>query len=198
MIRGLGLGLEHRFWDSYRRRLDGSLAMFKAGDPLRSDVRYPQAVTSRRYEDILSPPDGTALEKTVIVARALGGWGGDGMPLDEMFAPGAASEMEFPLRAHKIRKSGVQGQTPMGRSLGLFNIEWRQRFINAHAFQTAFVLFYDAAHIGRTAQGKASTLEDVGVGLRLSVHGVVLRADYGFSISGGRKRALTAGYNQAF
>jgi len=198
VIRGLALGLEHRFWDSYRRSLDGSLAMFKAGSPLRSDVRYPQAVASLRYEDILSPPDGTALEKTVIVARAIGGWGGDDMPLDEMFAPGAASEMEFPLRAHKIRKAGVMGQNPMGRGLGLFNIEWRQRFINAHTFQTGFVLFYDAAHIARTAQGKASTLEDAGVGLRLSVHGVVLRVDYGLSIAGGRKRALTAGYNQAF
>ena len=198
VIRGLTLGLEHRFWDSYRRQLDGSLAAFKAGGPLRSDLSYPQAVASLRYEDILSPPDGTALEKTVIVTRALAGWAGDDLPLDEMFAPGAASEMEFPLRGHKLRQAGVMGQSPMGRTLGLFNIEWRQRFVNARTFQTGFVLFYDAAHIARTAQGRDRTIEDVGVGLRLSVHGVVLRADYGFAISGGRRHAVTAGFNQVF
>jgi hypothetical protein len=198
VIRGLSLGLEHRFWDSYRRQLDWSIAGFKAGGPLRSDLSYPQAVTSLRYEDILSPPDGTALEKTVIVARALGGWAGDDLPLDEMFAPGAASEMEFPLRGHKLRTAGVMGGSPMGRTLGLFNVEWRQRVINGRAFQIGFVLFYDAAHIARTAQGRDRTLEDVGVGLRLSVHGVVLRADYGFAISGGSRHAYTAGFNQAF
>jgi predicted double-glycine peptidase len=198
VIRGLTLGLEHRFWDSYRRQLDWSVAAFKAGGPLHSDVSYPQAVTSVRYEDILSPPDGTALEKSVIAARALGGWAGDDLPLDEMFAPGAASEMEFPLRGHKLRQGGIMGQSPLGRTLGLFNVEWRQRVLNARAFQAAAVLFYDAAHIGRTAQGQDRTLEDVGFGLRVSVHGVVLRADYGFAISGGRRRALTAGFNQVF
>jgi hypothetical protein len=198
VIRGLTLGLEHRFWDSYRRQLDWSIAGFKAGGPLRSDVSYPQAVTSLRYEDILTPPDGTALEKTVIVARVLGGWASDDLPLDEMFAPGAASEMEFPLRGHKLRTAGVMGGSPMGRTLGLFNVEWRQRVINGRAFQIGFVLFYDAAHITRTAQGRDRTLEDVGAGLRLSVHGVVLRADYGLSISGGSRHAYTAGFNQVF
>jgi Tetratricopeptide repeat len=198
VIRGLTLGLEHRFWESYRRQLDWSVAGFKAGGPFHSDVNYPQVVTSVRYEDILTPPDGTAIEKTVIAARALGGWAGDDLPLDEMFAPGAASEMEFPLRAHKLRRAGVMGRGPLGRTLGLFNVEWRQRVVNARAFQTAFVLFYDAAHTARTATGQDRTLEDVGVGLRVSVHGVVLRADYGLSISGGRSRALTAGFNQVF
>ena len=198
VIRGLALGLEHRFWDSYRRQLDWSFAGFKAGGPLHSDVSYPQAVTSLRYEDVMSPPDGTAIEKTVIVVRALGGWAGNDLPVDEMFAPGAASEMEFPLRGHKLRTAGALGKNPLGRTLYLFNTEWRQRLINRSAFQTGFVLFYDAAHIARTAQLQDKTLEDVGVGLRVSVHGVVLRADYGFAISGGRSHAYTAGFNQAF
>jgi len=71
VVRGLSLGFEHNFWDSYRRRLDWSLSGFKAGKPLGSDVDYPKAVTSIRYEDILSTPDGTDMEKSVIVARAL-------------------------------------------------------------------------------------------------------------------------------
>lgn len=199
VIRGLGLGLEHRFLDSYRRHLDGSLATFHAGRPLRSDLRYSRGVAFLRYEDILSPPDGTALEKTVIVARILGGWGGQGTPLDELFVPGASSEkMEFPLRGHRLRRDGVMGRNPMGRTLGLFNIEWRQRLINARKFQAGFVLAYDAAHIRRTALGGSSTLEDVGIGLRLGLRGSVLRADYGFSITGDRRDALTAGFGQVF
>jgi tetratricopeptide (TPR) repeat protein len=198
LIQGLSLGLEHQFWRSYRRRLDWSLTGFNAGGLLHSDIRYPQVVTSVRYEDILSRPDGTAIEQSVIAARALGGWAGDDMPLDEMFNPGGESVMAYPLRGHKLRDSGVIGQNPMGRTLGLFNMEWRQRLVNARLFQLGTVLFYDAAHIKRTAQGHDQTLEDLGVGVRIGIRGAVIRVDYGFSISGDGRHAFTGGYHQAF
>jgi len=198
LIQGLSLGLKHQFWRTYRRRLDWSITGFNAGGVLHSDIRYPEVVSSLRYEDILSRPDGTAVEGSVIAARVLAGWAGDAMPLDEMFNPGGESMMEYPLRGHKLRKSGVIGQNPMGRSLGLFNVEWRQRLVNARLFQLGTVLFYDAAHTMRTAQGHDQTLEDLGVGVRIGVRGAVVRVDYGFSISGDGRHAFTAGYHQAF
>jgi len=200
VVRGLSLGFEHNFWDSYRRRLDWSLSGFKAGKPLGSDVDYPKAVTSIRYEDILSTPDGTDMEKSVIVARALGGWGGDATPLDDLFVVGVgSSDTDYPLRSYKLRKDGVLGASPMGRGVGMFNVEWRQRLVNHRLFQGGFVLFYDAAHVTRMADGNDhETFEAVGVGLRLSVFGAILRSDYGVSISGDRRHVLTAGFGQAF
>lgn len=200
VVRGLSLGLEHNFWESHQRRLDWTLYGFKAGKPLGSDVDYPKAVTSLRYQDILSTPDDTDMEKSVIVARALGAWGSDDTPLDDLFALGVgSSDTDYPLRSYKLRKNGVLGASPMGRTLGLFNIEWRQRLVNHRLFQGGFVLFYDAAHIARTAQGEdQQTFEAVGGGLRLSVRGGVVRMDYGVSISGDRRRTLTVGFGQTF
>ena len=155
VVRGLSLGLEHRFVESHRRKLDWSLSGFKAGKPLSSAVDYTKAVTALRYEDILSTPDDTDMEKSVIVARALGAWGDDDTPLDDLFALGVgSSDVDFPLRTYKLREDGVLGFSPMGRGLGLFNVEWRQRLVNLRRFQGGFVVFYDAAHIVRTAQGR--------------------------------------------
>lgn len=199
VVRGLSLGLEHRFWESHRRRLDWSLSGFKAGGPLRSDVDYPRAVTFLRYEDILSPVEDVPMEKSVIVARALGGWSGDDAPLDDLFALGVgSSDTDYPLRTFKLRRDGVMGAGPMGRSLGLFNVEWRQRLVNFRRVQGGFVLFYDAAHIARTAQGEDETLEAVGGGLRLAVRDAILRLDYAVSITSERRKALTLGFGQTF
>jgi len=199
VVRGVSLGVEHRFWESHRRRLDFSLSGFKAGGFLSSAVDYPKAVTSLRYEDILSTPDDTDMEKSVIVARALGAWGGDDTPLDDLFALGVgSSDVDFPLRTYKLRENGVLGESPMGRSLGMFNIEWRQRLATYRGLQGGFVLFYDAARIERTAQGQDQTLEAVGGGLRLAVRGAFLRLDYGISISGDGRKTLTAGFGQMF
>jgi hypothetical protein len=199
VVRGLSLGLEHRFWDSYRRKLDWSISGFKAGKPLSSDVEYPKAMTAVRYEDILSTPDGTDMEKSVIVARALGGWGGDDTPLDDLFMVGVGStDTDFPLRSYKLRKDGVLGQSPMARSLAMFNIEWRQRIAQYRGIQGGFVLFYDAARVMRTADGVDRTLEAVGPGLRVAARGAFLRLDYGISISGDRRNTLTAGFGQTF
>jgi tetratricopeptide (TPR) repeat protein len=199
IVRGLSLGLEHRFLESQRRKLDWSLSGFKAGKPLGSAVDYTKAVTALRYEDILSTPDDTDMEKSVIVARVLGAWGEDDTPLDDLFALGVgSSDVDFPLRSYKLREDGVLGFSPMGRGLGLFNVEWRQRLVNFRRIQGGFVVFYDAAHIVRTAQGDDGTFEALGVGLRASVRGYILRLDYGFSISGDRRKVLTAGYGHTF
>jgi hypothetical protein len=69
----------------------------------------------------------------------------------------------------------------MGRRLALFNMEWRQRVLNARAFQTGFVLF-TMPLTSRRQRKPDGTMEDVGVGLRRASR-VVLRADYGFAIS---------------
>jgi len=199
VVRGLVLGLEHRLWESRRRRLDWSLSGFKAGGPLRSDVDYPKAVTSLRYADILSTPEDVPMEKSVVVARALAGWGGDDTPVDDLFALGVgSSDTDFPLRTYKLRRDGVMGLSPMGRSLGMFNVEWRQRLVSFRRVQGGFVLFYDAAHIARTAQGEDRTLEAVGGGLRLAVREAILRLDYAISISGERRKTLTVGFGQTF
>jgi tetratricopeptide (TPR) repeat protein len=199
-VRGLSLGLEHRFMDSHRRRLDFSISGFKAGKPLSSAVEYTKAVTALRYADILSTPDGTDMEKSVIVARALGAWGDDETPLDDLFALGVgSSDVDYPLRTFKLRQSGVLGFSPMGRGLGLFNVEWRQRLVNHRLFQGGFVVFYDAAHIARTAPGQEEgTFEAIGGGLRASVGGAILRLDYGISISGDKRKELTAGFGHTF
>jgi tetratricopeptide (TPR) repeat protein len=198
VVRGLALGLEHRFWESRRRRLDWSLSGFKSGKPLRSDVDYSRALTSLRYEDILSTPEDVAMEKSVIVTRALAGWGEDDTPLDDLFALGVgSSDTDFPLRSYKLREDGVM-TSPMGRTLLLFNIEWRQRLVSFGAVQGGFVLFYDAAHITRVAEGSDGTLEALGGGLRVAVRNAILRLDYGISISGDRRKKLTAGFGHTF
>jgi tetratricopeptide (TPR) repeat protein len=199
VVRGLSLGLEHRFWESHRRRLDWSISGFNAGKPLSSDVEYTKAVTALRYQDILSTPDDTDMEKSVIVARALAGWGADDTPLDDLFMLGIGStDTDFPLRTYKLRKGGVLGEGPMGRTLGMFNVEWRQRLVSYRGVQGGFVLFYDVARIERTAQGEDQTLEAVGGGLRLAARGAFLRLDYGISISGDSRHQLTAGFGQTF
>jgi tetratricopeptide (TPR) repeat protein len=198
-VRGLSVGLEHRFWESRRRWLDWTISGFKAGKPLASAVEYTKAVTALRYEDILSTPDDTDMEKSVVVARVLGAWGDDETPLDDLFALGVgSSDVDFPLRSYKLRQEGVLGFSPMGRGLGLFNVEWRQRLVNHRLFQGGFVVFYDAAHIARTARGEDGTFEAIGAGLRASVMGAILRLDYGFSISGDRRKELTAGFGHTF
>ena len=198
IVRGLSLGLEHRFLESPRRRLDWSLSGFKAGKPLGSAVDYTKAVTALRYEDILSTPEDVPMEKTVIVARALGGWGDDDTPLDDLFALGVgSSDVDFTLRTYKLRQDGVM-TSPMGRSVALFNVEWRQRLLSFRGIQGGFIVFYDAAHIARTAQGEDRTLEALGGGLRMAVRGAILRLDYAFSLSGDQRKTLTAGFGHTF
>jgi hypothetical protein len=136
----------------------------------------------------------------VLATQVQWGIGGTGMPLDDMFAPGTASEADMPLRAHRQKHSGVLGETPIGRNALVANVEWRQRLINHRLGQFGVVLFYDGARVADTAQGpKVSLIHDAGVGLRLTLKGSpVLRLDYGWSLTGDGKNALTAGVGHTF
>jgi hypothetical protein len=143
-------------------------------------------------------PDGLPLEHGSIAAQLTVGYGGEGTPLDEMFAPGAASDMDLPLRGHRLKTSGILGGTPIARSIALLNFEWRQRLARTRLAQVGYVLFYDGGWMGRTARGGDATLHDVGVGIRVGVRGsVLLRADYGRGLTDG-KSTLTAGIGQVF
>lgn len=195
---GLEMDIERRLVDRRRHRADASLSLFRATGRLGSTIAYPRGLLTLGYRAFLSPPEGISFEKSVLAAQVRWGWGGSRMPLDEMFAPGGSLEMEFPLRAHHQTSDGKLGETPLGRSLALTNIEWRRRFLDSAGTQMGVVLFYDGARISSTAAGSTRTLHDVGGGLRLgAAAGTILRFDYGHGLSDGNN-AFFAGINQAF
>ena len=195
---GVQAGLDHTFWAGRRHDLVGSIRTLSAPGALGSDVSFTRVLGRVVHHLHVQRPDGIPIEHGSIAAQVTLGRGGDGMPLDEMFAPGAASEMEFPLRAHRQKTSGVLGRTPIARSIALLNFEWRQRLFRAPVGQLGYVLFYDGGRMGRTAQGGDVSLHDVGVGLRFGLRGAaLLRADYAWSLTDG-KSALTAGIGQVF
>jgi len=123
-----------------------------------------------------------------------------GMPIDEMFAPGASPEMELPLRAHHQTQDGTLGVTPLGRRLTLVNTEWRRRLVRSTWVQGGIVLFYDAAWIsGTPAQSDQDhSFHDVGMGIRLGFVGSsTLRFDFGHGLTDG-KNAFSFGLSQTF
>ena len=195
---GLELGLDHTFWSGRRHDLAGSIRTLTAPGVLGSDVRFARALGKVVHHLHVQRPDGIPLEHGSIAAQVLLGYGGKGTPLDEMFAPGAASDMELPLRAHRQKRGGVLGRSPIGRSIALLNLEWRQRLFRTQAAQVGYILFYDGGWMGQTARGGDVTLHDAGVGLRVGLRGsVLLRVDYGWGLTDG-KSALTAGIGQVF
>ena len=198
VISGYQLGLDHRLVDRRRHRLDTALRFFQAARPLGSQLSYPLGQARLRYHGYIALPDGKPITRSMLTAQLMLGRGGHGTPLDEMFAPGAASEMDYPLRGHYQKHDGILGRTPIGQGLDLLNVELRQRVVDGHLFQLGAVAFYDGAHLDLTAQGGSRTLHDVGVGLRLAARGMVLRLDYGQSLSGDGKNAWTAGMGQVF
>ena len=108
------------------------------------------------------------------------------MPVDEMFAPGGSPDMELPLRAHPQARDGVLGQTPIGRSLLLWNVEWRRRLARRAGVELGAVLFHDGARIAGAPAGRAATLADLGAGLRLTFPGApILRIDFGHGLTDG-------------
>ena len=92
------------------------------------------------------PPGALALRLTM-------GSGGSNLPLDVMFTPGAASEMAWPLRAHRQKRNGVLGSAPIGPKMALINAEWRQRVWKGSALHLGVVAIYDVLHMVDTAQG---------------------------------------------
>jgi hypothetical protein len=197
-IVGLTAGVEHIFWSGRRHDLRGSITALTAPAPLGGDVTFTRVLGRVVHHLHVQQPDGLPLEHGSIAAQAILGHAGSGTPLDEMFAPGAASEMELPLRAHRQKRGGVLGAAPIGATLALTNVEWRQRLLRKPGFQLGYVLFHDMATVGRTARGGRETFHDVGIGLRLGLTGrVLLRADFGHGLTDG-KNALTAGIGQVF
>jgi hypothetical protein len=178
--------------------VDGSLRAFQATRVLGSDLEYPKASLAVRHQLALTPLEQASVERSVLVERVFFGWGGEGMPEDEMFAPGGDTEMELPLRAHRLTHDGVIGGAPVGRSLLLVNVEWRRRLFGTPALQVGTVAFYDGAHVGEAVTGPPPTVHDVGIGLRVAFRtGPILRIDFGHGLTDG-KNALFIGLGQAF
>ncbi len=198
-IVGLQAGLEARLVETRRNRLDAGLHLLGADGAFASELTYLQGEAELRYEGIVSKPEGRSVERSVVAARLRGGWGSDGLPVDEMYALGMSFESQMPLRAHALTRHGVIGGNPVGRSFALLNAEWRQRLLHRSMFDVGVVAFADAAGVWRPAQGSGrGILVDAGVGLRISLlGGATLRVDHAWGLSDGR-RSLFVGLNQAF
>jgi hypothetical protein len=193
-IAALDLGLDHTFWSGRRHALKGSARLLASP----SEVAFTRGAARVVHHLHVQRPDGIPLEHGSVAAQLTVGWASDATPVDEMFAPGTASETDLPLRAHRQKYDGILGRTPIAREVALANVEWRQRFIRRKRFQAGYVLFYDGAAMRRTARNVDETLHDVGIGLRLAVEGrLLLRADWGHGLSDG-KNALTFGIGQVF
>jgi hypothetical protein len=190
--------VEHAVVDGPRDRLEVGLRAHVAAAALGSDVRYSQAAATVRYEHALGDEAGETALDTGFAARALYGWGGDGTPLDAMFAAGAGAESEYPLRGHDLKDGGVLGGSPIARGLLLVNLEWRQRVVARHGLGLAVAGFADVARPSRSVRGDDRLLADAGIGLRLAAGGAVFRVDQGWSLSGDGRSALSAGFGRSF
>jgi hypothetical protein len=194
----LQAGLDHRLIDAWRHRLDASLRLAGASAAWGSEVGFARGELQLQYRAFTSPPRGTTMEASVVAGQVVAGWASGGTPLDEMYAPGASPDMSLPLRAHSQTRDGVLGQTPLGRSLLLGNLEWRRRVADVSLLQIGFVVFTDAARVFGRPDAPPVTLVDAGIGLRLAVKGgTTLRVDYGRGLNDD-SRALYVGFNQAF
>jgi hypothetical protein len=198
-ILGFHALVDRRILDAWRHRLDASVQAFHTAGALGSEVSFAELRVRSGASLFLRPPEPVPVQKSVLAAQLNWGWGSDGMPLDQMFSPGAASDMVYPLRAHRQKRGGVLGRAPLGRSLSLVNAEMRQRLLNRKDLQIGAVAFYDGGRIGRSAPAaKVTVLHDVGLGLRFGLRRtVVLRFDYAYSLTDG-KNSLTAGVGQVF
>jgi hypothetical protein len=199
-LNGVDAGVETQWMSQPRQRLQSALYFFQATEALGSEFIYPRGLAIVRYYRTLAGDDEGELPGSVIATQVQWGIGGTGMPVDDMFAPGTASEADMPLRAHRQKQNGVLGYTPIGRNALVANVEFRQRVLNHKLGQAGFVLFYDGGRISDTAQGPAvSTVHDIGVGLRAQFRRTnILRMDYGWSLTGDGRNALTLGIGHVF
>jgi hypothetical protein len=181
---------DRELWTAAGQRLDAGLRGQGARD-------YASGLAWLRYQWSARPRDARP-PRSVLAARVLGGTGTSGLPLDEMFAPGAAPDAEYPLRGHRLRDRGALGGTPIGRELGLVNVEWRFEAWSRPAFGAGVTLFEDTARVGRTAFRAGRALFDAGGGLRLRFGRTsILRIDYGRSLTDGG-HAVSVGLGEAF
>jgi len=199
LVSGVSLRAERRLVDAWRHRLDATATAFGAASVTGSDVDFAVGRVTLRDAVFLSAPERTTLERSVLAVQLVWGQGSRGTPLDALFVPGAASEMDLPLRAHRSRAAGVLGRTPIGRSLWLLNVEWRRRIHRRGPLQAAVVAFYDGARVGGAVVDPGQKfLHAAGAGIRFGVLGLVVRADYAVSLARPHSRALSAGLGQAF
>jgi hypothetical protein len=198
-VLGLQVALDHRFLDGPRHRLEVGVLALTASPLWGSDLDFTRGVARLAYRAVLGLPEPRVpVQRSEVAVQLQLARAGERTPLDEMFAPGAASEMPFPLRAHRQKRSGVLGRAPIGRTLALANFEARQRLYRCSAVQIGAALFYDVGRIGHRADGETAILHDVGAGLRVGLgRSTLLRADFGYGVTDG-KTALTAGVGQVF
>ena len=199
LLAGVEGALDARLVETRRHHLDATVRLFGAGRATGSDVGYAQADGELRYEGVMSRLEGLSVERSVLAVRVRGGWATDGLPVDEMYAPGVSPESDLPLRAHPLTHGGALGANPIGRSIVLVNTEWRQRLWHHASWDLGAVAFSDSASVWRPAAGSFSGwLEDVGVGLRVSIlAGPTLRIDHAWGLVDGG-RTLYIGLSQAF
>ena len=195
-IAGPHVGLEQRLLERRGHLLDGALRVFASTPALGADFRFVRAVGSLRYERALGQAGEPGGEGSTLVARALYGWGSDSLPLDEGFLPGGGPESPFPLRAHRQFEDGVASGVPLGRSLLLFNTEWRHGLARVGPVRLGAALFYDAGQSSR-GSNPSRWLHDWGIGLRLKFKATVVRIDFGHGLVDG-SNALTVGLGHAF
>ncbi len=197
-IVGVEAGVEQRLLETHRHQLDGGVRLFGAAPAIGSDLSYARSLVTLAYRAFLAPPAGVFFERSVLAAQLQWGAGSPGLPLDEMFAPGGSPEMELPLRARRQRNGGALGASPLGRTLVLGNVEWRQRVGGGALAQWGLVLFCDAGHVTDVANGPARDLIDVGVGVRMALGGSLwIRADFGQGLTDG-SNAFFVNFGQVF
>jgi hypothetical protein len=198
-VSGLAVAAEHLLVDRWRHRLDASGSLLAAGRATGSSLGYTVGRLRLRHLAFLAPPTRTAIERSVLAAQLTVGRASTGAPLDALFAPGAGSEVEFPLRAHRQKRGGVLGAGPIGRSMTLLNVEWRFGRAVRGPVQMGGVFFADAVRMSGLATSPADrNFLDLGVGVRLAVLGVLIRADYGRGVLGPSTSAFTAGIGSLF
>ena len=146
---GVEGGVETRLVESRRHRATAALRLVGALPALGSDLRFGQVDGEMRYEGVVSRPEGRSVERSVLALRVRAGWGSDGLPVDEMYAPGISPEADLPLRAHPLTHEGAIGANAMGRAVVLGNLEWRQRLVHRAAFDIGATAFADAARVSR-------------------------------------------------
>ena len=193
-VFGAGLAFDHALVDTRRHRLEASVEMFAA----RADVRYASSVVSLAHRWTTSGPTEGRLPTSVFATRALWGRGSSGMPIDQMFMPGAAPDAEYPLRGHHLRRRGVLGLSPIGREIRLLNVEWRREVWDRPLFGAGLTFFHDMAHVPVGVTGPQRVLFDLGLGIRFRFgSNSLIRVDYGRDLRGGG-HAWTFSVDEAF
>jgi hypothetical protein len=196
-ILGFEGGVERRLADRRRVRVDASARVFGAPTGLGSDVGFARGEARARGLWRIAPKRDD-LERSTLAVQLVLGLASSECPLDESFAPGASPEMELPLRGRHHVENGTFGETPLGRSLVLGNVEWRRRLWGGSGVNLGVVLFYDEAHVGSVFEGSEAAFRDAGIGIRVGLAGsVALRLDWGHGLTDGGD-ALSIGLGHTF